>query len=132
MSDVSIRYWKRAESDGTTVYFATATNAGHAKAEDDERATSISYREYQDNVPQQVHNGADRETASIPNSPIEGKQAAWMALQGWTDTHSNNVAIQDMIAMLELWKFQLCAWANATMAQNQGAQVKPQESNNVN
>lgn|SRR5574340_477626 len=130
MTNVNIRYWKRGEKDGI-VYFATATNAGHAKAEADNHAVEVDYKEYSENVPSQVHNGADRDTeadrAERANSgaPIEGKQAAWMALQAWTQTHSNNVAIQDMIAMLALWQWQLCGWANSTMAQQGQPEIKP-------
>lgn len=128
MTDVSIRYWKRPEKDGI-IYFATATNAGHAKAEADERATEVQYEEYSQNVPQQVHNGADRIEQAHSGTPIEYKQAAWMALQAWTHSHGDSVAIQDQIAMLELWKHQLCMWATSTMA----AKLKPEGvASNVN
>lgn len=119
-----LRYWKRNAKDGV-IYFATATNAGHAKAEADEQAIEVQYEEYSQNVPQQVHNGADRTEQAHSGTPIESKQAAWMALQAWTQQHSNNVAIQDMIAMLALWQWQLCGWANNTMSQQEQPEIKP-------
>jgi hypothetical protein len=132
MDKIETRYWKR-ETDNGVIYFATDTNAAHARAESDKHAMEVGFREYSDNVPKEVHNGADRATngaATIPPD-IEAKQAAWQDLQNWTKVHGDHVAIQDQIAMLELWKFQLCAWANNTMAQHAGAPVKP-EQNNVN
>lgn len=124
-----LRYWRRAAKDGI-IYFATATNAGHAKAEADEQAIEVGYQEYSENVPQQVHNGADRSPEQVHSgTPIEAKQAAWLALQAWTQNHSDNVAIQDMIAMLELWKWQLCGWANSSMAKQEQA---PEITPNVN
>jgi hypothetical protein len=125
MADVNIRYWKRNDKTGT-IYFATATNAGHDKAENDPDATEIAFNEYKDNVPDKVHNGADR--GAPPHAALQGKQAAWEALQHWTAEYGETVAVQDQIAMLELWKFQLCSWASSTMA----AQPTPGSSTHVN
>ena len=50
MTDVKLRYWKRDDKDGM-IYFATATNAGHARAEADETAHEVTFAEYVENVP---------------------------------------------------------------------------------
>lgn len=135
MAKIETRYWKRARHDldknpAEVIYFATDTNAAHVRAENDPHAQECGFREYSDNVPEQVHNGADRGTAPVELAdPLVGKQQAWEALQAWTHAHGDSVAIQDQIAMLELWKHQLCMWATSTMA----AQLKPQgNTNNVN
>lgn len=124
MVDVNLRYWKREEKDGV-IYFATATNAGHTKAEADTNASEVGFEEYRQNVPASAHNGADRtpQTPTAPD-PQQAKQAAWEALQAWTNHYGDVVAVQDQIAMLALWQFQLSAWATNTMAANlnQGVQ----------
>lgn len=108
MTDVKIKYWKRDNpKDNGTVYFATATNAGHARAESDSYAVEISEQEYRQNVPEESKDSA----APVPPA----KQAAWQELQLWTQKYGDKVAVQDQIAMLELWKHQLCAWAVDTM-----------------
>lgn len=128
MADVNIRYWKREEKDGV-IYFATATNAGHTKAEADTSASEVGFEEYRQNVPASVHNGADRHTQPpAASDPQQAKQAAWAALQAWTNQYGDVVAVQDQVAMLELWKFQLCAWAANTMA----AQINAGAQSNVN
>lgn len=119
MSDVGkIRYWKRADRDKDgMIYFATATNAGHARAEGDDKATEITFEEYRTNVPQQVHNGADREAASQPADPAQAKAQAFAELQEWSNRNSHACTIQDQIAMLALWNHQLCNWAMTAMQQ---------------
>lgn len=131
MNEPTLRYWKRPGKDGI-IYYATATNAGHARAEADTTATEITYDEYDANVPPQVHNGADRNEpprAAAPGDPVLAKQAAWSALQTWTAQHGDNVAIQDQIAMLELWKHQLCTWATASIAEAHIAQAAAEKTN---
>jgi hypothetical protein len=118
MNDVTVRYWKRENQiDEGTVYFATATNAGHLKAEKDGSAYEISHEEYNNWVPRgmgDVPPTPPVDTLAVAN---KAKSDAWEMLQGWTHKCSDSVAIQDQIAMLELWKFTLCAWANNSMAE---------------
>lgn len=119
-----IRHWKRAEPDGTTMYFATATNAGHDKATKDERATSISADEYYANVPKETVradapkavNGSEKVAAADPTpapanpkaEDISAKQAAWGSLEDWTKHYSQFINVQDMIAMFALQQHHLC------------------------
>jgi len=135
-----IRHWKRSEPDGTTVYFATATNAGHDKATKDERAQQISADEYYANVPKEAVraaapkavNGSQSPAAADP-TPSEGsaeaedisaKQAAWGSLQDWTTHYSQFINVQDMIAMIALHQHQLCETAFRAMAEHHAAQAK--------
>lgn len=131
-----IKYWKRAEPDGNTVFFATATNAGHDRAEKDERASQITEEEYRANVPkdadlktdtpkraEQAKPQQEEQTQFIPDDLI-AKNEAWDALQQWTFQFKDRIAIQDMIAMLELWKYQLCGHATSAMAESMQQQIE--------
>lgn len=134
MDKIETRYWKRERMDlkaGDTevIYFSTDTNAAHSRAEGDPHAKECGLTEFSENVPKEVSNGAARAAGPELVDPLIGKQQAWESLQAWTHTHGDSVAIQDQIAMLELWKHQLCMWATSTMA----AQLKPEGvNNNVN
>src|ERR1700743_1050385 len=103
-----IRHWKRSEPDGTTVYFATATNAGHDKATKDERAQQISADEYYANVPKEAVRAASPKAVTRSESPAEAapppsegsaetedtsaKQRPWGSLQDWTTHYSQKRA----------------------------------------
>lgn len=127
MSEVGkIRYWKREEVDPKTktvgmIYFATASNAAHARAEDDTKATEVGFEEYSSNVPKGVHNGEDRTPEPIkptdPVDPAAAKAQAFMELQEWSQRNSGSCTIQDQISMLALWQHSLCNWALAAMQQ---------------
>lgn len=123
MSEVGkIRYWKRPHIDkAETIYFATASNASHARAEGDDKAVEISFEEYTKNVPKEVHDGADRPPESPkPVDPAAAKAQAFMELQEWSNRHANTCTIQDQISMLALWQHSLCGWALAAMQGHRG------------
>lgn len=66
------RYWRRIEPDTKLVYFTTQSNAAHAKAEADSRATEIPQEEYEANVPVEAREQPYDATngAAAPKAPV--------------------------------------------------------------
>lgn len=108
-------YWKRTAIDGIIYFAAEADSPAETAAQNDKEATQISKQEYEANVPDVVHNGADR------TQEIDPKDAAWHNLLVWQS--EAKIPLPDQVAMLEVVSF------NLKMALSQ-AIIKPRGSEN--
>lgn len=105
---MSHKYWKRTikhpvdPSKDEVIYFATEGAEAHKKAEGDPNAVRITPEQYAENVPEAVHNGADRLAAPpAPDAHTLAANAAWVELQEWAAKHGG-ITPQEQIVMLEL------------------------------